>query len=91
MKRVLERGVRPRDWSISDTQKSRQVLQNTGLFSEVDAVHQLVMHRVYFAKQIAFFAEIGKFLFKINMIAQSWGLTNIRHPNRRKTLRHFDG
>jgi hypothetical protein len=75
MKRVLERGVRPRDWSISDTQKSRQVLQNTGLFSEVDAVHQLVMHRVYFAKQIAFFAEIGKFLFKINMIAQSWGLT----------------
>jgi len=37
MKRVLERGARPRDWSISDTQKSRQVLQHTSLFSEVDA------------------------------------------------------
>ncbi|PPK77010.1 hypothetical protein B0F87_102116 [Methylobacter tundripaludum] len=79
MKRVLERGVRPRDWTISDTQKSRQVLQNTGLFSEVDAVHQLIMHRVYFAKLITFFAEIGNFLFRINMIFQSWGLTLNRH------------
>jgi len=37
------------------------------------------MHRVYFAKLIAFFAEIGKFLFKINTIAQSWSLTLSRH------------
>ncbi len=44
MKRVLERGVRPRDWSVSDTQKSRQGLQNTGLFSEVDAVYQLQLY-----------------------------------------------
>jgi len=79
MKRVLERGVRPRDWTISDTQKSRQVLQNTGLFSEVDAVHQLIMHRVYFAKLITFFAKIGNFLFRINMITQSWGLTLSSH------------